>query len=167
VLAPGGRISIFEPINTLMGTCDACVFYGYDVSAVAELAAKVNARFAAIQPPGEDPMLDFDDRDLVRLAEQSGFGNVRLDLRVSVQQTRPRFSWEGFLRSSGNPNLPPMAVVLEQALTPAELAAFAAQLRPLVEAGRGTDRRAVAYLTASEAGADNNAVGADTSPAAE
>jgi arsenite methyltransferase len=157
VLRPGGRISIFEPINTLMPTCDASVFYGYDVGAVAELAAKVNARFAAIQPPGEDPMLDFDDRDLVRLAEQAGFGEVQLDLRVSVRRTRPAVSWEGFLRSSGNPNLPPLADLLKQALTPSELAAFAARLRPLVEAGRGADRRAVAYLTASEAGADNAA----------
>ena len=42
----------------------------------------------------------------------------------------------------------PLSVMLEQALTPAELAAFGAHLRPLVEAGHGSDRRAVAYLTA-------------------
>ena len=89
VLRPGGRISIFEPINTLMQECDAGVFYGYDVRPVAESAAKVQARFAALQPPGRDPMLDFDDRDLVRLAELAGFADVRLDLEVSVRRTRP------------------------------------------------------------------------------
>jgi arsenite methyltransferase len=150
VLRPGGRISIFEPINTLMQDCDARVFYGYDVSPVAEIAAKVQAGFAAIQPPGRDPMLDFDDRDLVRLAERAGFADVRLDLEMSVRAVRSRVPWDAFLRSSGNPKLPPLGVMLEQALTPAELAAFAAHLRPLVEAGQGTDRRAVAYLAASD-----------------
>ena len=150
VLRPGGRISIFEPINTLMQDCDAGVFYGYDVRPVAEAAAKVSARFAALQPPGQDPMLDFDDRDLVRLAEAAGFADVRLDLEVSVRRSRPPVPWEAFLRSSGNPNLPPLGVMLDQALTPAELAAFGAHLRPLVEAGNGTDRRAVAYLTAGD-----------------
>ena len=148
VLRPGGRISIFEPVNTLMQECDAGVFYGYDVRPVAESAAKVQARFAALQPPGRDPMLDFDDRDLVRLAELAGFADVRLDLEVSVRRTRPPVPWDAFLRSSGNPNLPPLGLMLEEALTPAELAAFTGHLRPLVEAGDGTDRRAVAYLTA-------------------
>jgi arsenite methyltransferase len=150
VLRPGGRISIFEPINTLMQECGDSLFYGYDVSPVAEVAAKVNARFAAIQPPGRDPMLDFDDRDLVRLAERAGFSDVRLDLEVTVRRARAALSWEGFLRSSGNPNLPPLGVMLEEALAVAELAAFSAHLRPLVEAGQGTDRRAVAYLTARD-----------------
>ena len=95
-------------------------------------------------------MLDFDDRDLVRLAEAAGFADVRLDLEVSVRRSRPPVPWEAFLRSSGNPNLPPLGVMLDQALTPAELAAFGAHLRPLVEAGNGTDRRAVAYLTAGD-----------------
>jgi arsenite methyltransferase len=95
-------------------------------------------------------MLDFDDRDLVRLAERAGFTDVQLDLRVSVRRARSARSWDAFLRSSGNPNLPPLAILLEQALTPAELVAFTAQLRPLVEAGQGTDRRAVAYLTAGD-----------------
>jgi arsenite methyltransferase len=150
VLRPGGRISIFEPINTLMQECDDRTFYGYDVSPVTELAAKVNRRFAAIQPPGKDPMLDFDERDLVRLAEQAGFSDVRLDLEVTVRRMRPVVSWDAFLRSSGNPNLPPLAIMLEDTLTAPELAAFIAQLRPLVEAGQGTDRRVVAYLTAGD-----------------
>jgi arsenite methyltransferase len=150
VLRPGGRISIFEPINTLMQECGTSLFYGYDVGPVSELATKVSASFAAIQPPGSDPMLDFDDRDLVRLAEQAGFTDVRLDLEVTVRRARPPVPWETFLRSSGNPNLPPLAVTLGEALTPPELAAFTAHLRPLVEAGQGTHQRAVAYLRASD-----------------
>jgi arsenite methyltransferase len=150
VLRPGGRISLYEPINVLMNDCRPHLFYGYDVSAVADIAAKVSAKFAAIQPPSSDPMLDFDDRDLVRLAERAGFGDVRLDLRVSVTVTRPAMSWDLFLRQSGNPNLPPLGELLRAVLAPAELAEFSAHLRPLVETGRGERRLAVAYLTAGD-----------------
>jgi len=150
VLRPGGRISLFEPINVLMQDCGSRQFFGYDVGAVAEIAAKVSAEFAGIQPPGADPMLDFDDRDLVRLAEQAGFADVRLDLRVTVRKQRPASPWDRFLRQSGNPNLPPLAEMLEHALSPAELAAFTAHLRPLVESGLGEERKAVAYLSARD-----------------
>ena len=150
VLRPGGRVSLFEPINVLMQDCGSRQFFGYDVGAVAEIAAKVSAQFEDIQPPGVDPMLDFDDRDLVRLAEQAGFADVRLDLRVTIKKRRAAAPWDRFLRQSGNPNLPPLAEMLERALSSAELAAFTAHLRPLVEAGLGEERKAVAYLSARD-----------------
>jgi hypothetical protein len=49
---------------------------GYDVSPVKPLAAKLGAFYQSIQPPGPDPMLDFDERDLVRHAEQPGFADM-------------------------------------------------------------------------------------------
>jgi len=150
VLRPGGRISLFEPINVLMQGCGPRLFYGYDVSPVAEIVAKLAEQFEAIQPPGADPMLDFDDRDLVRLAEQAGFAQVELNLRVTVETRRPALPWDSFLRQSGNPNLPPLGETLRGALSPAELSAFTAHLRPLVEAGAGEDRKAFAYLTARD-----------------
>lgn len=149
VLRPGGRISLFEPINTLMQQCSGSTFHGYDVGPVHEAAIKVSGRLAAFQPMGADPMLDFDDRDLVRLAEAAGFGDIRLELEVTVRRTRPALAWDTFLRSAANPNLPPLGAVLDDVLTPAELTAFSTHLRPLVEGGYGTERRAVAYLTAS------------------
>jgi arsenite methyltransferase len=152
VLRPGGRISVYEPINTLMHGSPT-LFLGYDIEPVADLAAKVGARFDAMQPPGTDPMVDFDDRDLVRLAEQAGFGDVRLDLRVTVTSSRPPVPWDRFLRSAPNPKVPPIGEVLAGVLSPAELAAFTGHLRPLVESGRGERRRALAHLTARD-GAD-------------
>ena len=77
VLRPGGRISLFEPINVLMHRPGARLFDGYDAGGVEDLAAKIGALYAAIQPPGEDPMIDFDDRDLVRHAEDAGFPEHR------------------------------------------------------------------------------------------
>jgi arsenite methyltransferase len=149
VLRPGGRISIWEPINTLMHG-NPKLFLGYDIEPVADIAAKVDARFDAVQPPKTDPMVDFDDRDLVRLAEQAGFGEVRLDLRVTVTSSRSPVPWDRFLRSSPNPKVPPIGDVLASALSPAELAAFTAHLRPLVEGGRGEHRRALAHLIARD-----------------
>ncbi|HTZ93673.1 MAG TPA: methyltransferase domain-containing protein [Streptosporangiaceae bacterium] len=154
VLRPGGRLSLFEPINVLMRECGSRLFFGYDISPVAEIAAKLSAQFAGIQPARDDPMTDFDDRDLVRLAEQAGFADVELDLRVTVRRQRAAAPWDRFLRQSGNPNLPPLGEMLRSALSPAELGAFTAHLRPLVETGNGEDRQAVAYLTARDTAAE-------------
>jgi len=149
VLRPGGRISLFEPINVLMSVPEPSMFDGYDVSPVQQVAAKISAQYGAIQPAGIDPMLDFDDRDLVRLAEEAGFAEVCLQLEVTVRKSRQPFPWERYLRMAGNPQIPPLGVVLEEALTPDEMAEFSAHLRPLVEAGVGADRKVVAYLQAS------------------
>jgi len=151
VLRSGGRVSLFEPINVLMVGCDPDRFWGYDISPVAPLAAKVGALYESIQPLGKDPMGDFDERDLVRHAEQAGFPVVNLELRVAVKNTKQPVPWDRFLRTSGNPLIPPTGEALERTLTPAEIAEFTAHLRPLVESGAGQDRMAFAYLTAAKA----------------
>src|SRR5215472_2935757 len=79
VLRPGGRISVFEPINVLMRDPDR--FGGYDITPIRPLAAKVKALYESIQPPGDDPMLDFDERDLVRYSDLAGFAEIDLELR--------------------------------------------------------------------------------------
>ena len=151
VLQPGGRISLFEPINKLMGACDRDRFCGYDVRPVSSLAAKVGALYESIQPPGEDPMGDFDERDLVRHAEQAGFPVIDLELDLAVKNTMRPIPWERFLRMSGNPLIPPTGEALDRTLSPEEIAIFTAHLRPLVESGTGQDRMAYAYLTAVKA----------------
>jgi arsenite methyltransferase len=148
VLKPGGRVSLSEPINVLMSPCDSEMFYGYDVRPVRAIAAKVEALFDSVQPPGVDPMLDFDDRDLVGHAVDAAFPEVDLELRVSVKDGKQPVPWERFLRMSGNPLMPPLAEALGQALSPEEFTEFTDHLRPLVEAGTGRERRAIAYLTA-------------------
>ena len=147
VLRPGGRVSLFEPVNRLMRDQHGR-FSGYDVRGVEEVVAKVRAVYEAIQPTDSDPMLNFDERDLVRHAEHAGFPEISLDLRWRIRATARPVSWDTFLRASGNPLIPPLGDVLDQALTVAERAAFTAALRPQVESGRGQDRMVVAFLTA-------------------
>jgi arsenite methyltransferase len=146
VLKPGGRASIFEPINRFGMDERKQGFWGYPGDGVAELAARVDSVYEEIQPPG-DPMLDFDERDLVRLAEGAGFFPVELDLHAFVRPSEPR-PWEAFLNSSGNPKIPTIGEAMDRVLTPEERERFTDHLRPLVEEGRGVWRMAQAYLTA-------------------
>ncbi len=148
VLKPGGRVSLFEPINVLMFPAEPDQFVGYDVTSVRAQAARVTGLYESLQPPGADPMVDFDDRDLVRQAEKAGFPKVDLELRVSVEARKEPVPWEVFMRTAGNPLVPTMAEAMSQVLSPQEITEFTTHLRPLVESGTGVDRSAVAYLTA-------------------
>jgi len=151
VLKPGGRVSLFEPINVLMHRAGSGLFYGYDVTPVRDLAAKIGALYASFhQPPGIDPMVDFDDRDLVRHAQDAGFPDVGLELQVSVTARRERVPWDTFARTSGNPLIPTVQEAMDQVLTPQEADRFIGHLRPLVESGTGERRTARAYLTAAK-----------------
>jgi arsenite methyltransferase len=146
VLRPGGRMSVFEPVNVLMR--DPGRLRGYDITPVRQLAAKVAAFYRSIQPDGVDPMTDFDDRDLVRHAEQAGFTDISLELRVTVKNGKQPVPWDRALRMAGNPLVPPLGEVLDQVLSPQEAAEFTAHLKPLVESGNGRERQAHAYLAA-------------------
>jgi arsenite methyltransferase len=148
VLRPGGRISLFEPVNALMGRADPDLFFGYDIAPVREQVQKLKALYAAVQPAGPNPMIDFDDRDLVRLAQEAGFPEVRLELQVTVRARKRPVPWERFLRTAANPLIPAFGEAMDQALSPGEAAALTDHLRPLVENGIGLQRTAFAYLVA-------------------
>jgi len=92
-------------------------------------------------------MLNFDERDLVDLAERAGFCPIRLQLEAEIPASPPR-SWDALLSSAGNPRIPTLAEAMDQALTPEERERLTAHLRPLVEEGRGVWRMALAYLYA-------------------
>lgn len=148
VLRPGGRLSIFEPINRFAYPEPEERFVGYDVGPVVDLARKLKAVYDRIQP-ADDPMLDFDERDLLREAEAAGFTEIQLTLEVEVKPgSWAGGPWDKFLRTTGNPRLPPIEQVLDEALTEPEKARLVAHLRPLVERGEGETRLALAYLWA-------------------
>ena len=151
VLAPGGRLSIFEPINSFGYPPPPDRFVGFDVAPVRDLARRVWSVFERAQP-ATDPMLDFDERDLFRLAGDAGFDEIRLEYEASIRtgyllDDEPP-GWEEFLNSSGNPKLPTVREAMQEALTPEEAERFAAHLRPLVEAGEQRYPFAAAYLRA-------------------
>ncbi len=158
VLKPGGLLSLFEPINSIGGVEPAHMLWGFDVSPIQPIAAKVRAVFDAIQPPGSDPMLDFDERDLLALAQAAGFQRIQLDYHAEVR-THPLSkdpaddepSWRRFLNVVGNPRIPSMAEAVEQALMPDEADAFLTYMRSIYSTQVVRSYSANCYLTAAKA----------------
>jgi SAM-dependent methyltransferase len=147
VLRPGGRLSIFEPINRFgQAEWTGTRFSGIDVEPVAPLMDLVREAYRR-NLPEDDPMLDFDERDLFRLAEQAGFYPVELSLMAEVRPARAA-SWDVFINSAGNPNVPTLAEAMNETLSPDERAELTTYLRPIVESGGATRRMAHAYLRA-------------------
>jgi ubiquinone/menaquinone biosynthesis C-methylase UbiE len=156
VLKPGGRLSIFEPINRFCYPEPPHLFQGYDVTPIEETAGKVRAVFERIHEPASSPLLNFDERDLLTYAERAGFVEIHLELQATIKQPKPldshdgtaRKDWETLLKSSGNPLSPTLEEAMAQALSPQEAEQFTAYLRPLVETMQGYERQALAYLWA-------------------
>jgi arsenite methyltransferase len=148
VLRAGGRLSIFEPINSFGSPEPAGWFLGYDLRPIAHLAARV---VAACSPEEERTLTDFDERELLGWAEGAGFDPIRLRYEVDLEPgSWLAGSWETVLRTSGNPLMPTVGEALDEALTADERAVFEAHLRPLVETNAGRRRAAVAYLSAAK-----------------
>lgn len=145
VLRPGGRISLFEPINRF-GMEERRRTWGYGLDGIGDLMEKLNEVHRRFQPVG-DPMVDFDERDLITLAEGAGFFPITLDFRAEIEPPQAR-NWETFLHSSPNPKVPTFAETMDQALTAEEREELVAVLRPAVEEGRGVWRMGKAYLWA-------------------
>lgn len=92
-------------------------------------------------------MLNFDDRDLVELAEAAGFERIYLTLEVETEPPEP-MRWETYASMAWNPRIPTLKEAMEQVLNPKEQVQYERHMRPLVEAGRGSRRMAHAYLSA-------------------
>lgn len=150
VLRPGGRLSIFEPINSFSMARESSNLFGLDLAAVADLAAKLR-RVWIQSPPEQNPMLDFDERDLLRLARDAGFTALELDYRAEVEVPAPALTidWDTLKKTAPNPLAPTFEQALAQAFTDAERDRFEAHVRS--ELAAGTPARtilATAYLRA-------------------
>src|SRR5918911_555773 len=149
VLRPGGRLSIFEPINIFGNETYRERYWGVDVSPVEHLAAKVRSQW---KQPSEHPLLNFDERDLLRFAEEAGFVEIRMDYRAEIKH-EPHFmqSFDMLMRFSGNPLDPTLGEELRAALDDDERAEFEAYLREELERTTLVPARwATVYLRAAK-----------------
>jgi arsenite methyltransferase len=151
VLKPGGRLSIFEPINSFSSPEPEGRFCGFDVGPVADLAEKVKS--AERRLADDATLVDFDERDLITFAERAGFRSVELIYEARIEHdARPRWladvGWDTFLRIAPNPLAPTFGEMVDRALTPEEAKRFIGHLKPLYETGKGTSHNAVAYVKA-------------------
>jgi arsenite methyltransferase len=147
VLKPGGQLSIFEPISSFSDPEPPDRFAGYDITPVSKLGQKVKDFYDHIQPPGIDPMGNFDERDLLNQVEHAGFQKIHLELQANIMPAEIT-DWQILLNTPWNPKIPSLAEAMDQALTPEETEDFVNHLRPRVESGRGVSRSAVAYVWA-------------------
>lgn len=148
MLKPGGRLSIFEPINSFTFPEPRDSFWGYNATPVLEIAHRVRPLYDRLQPLDSDPMFEFDERALLALAEEVGFSEIHLELQIEIKAATQGSDWEAFLRAAPNPKLPTFEEAIEQVLSPGEAEKLTAHLRPLVETGQKEKRSAVAYLWA-------------------
>jgi arsenite methyltransferase len=151
VLCPGGRISLFEPINRFAYSEETAPTFWlgarYAADGLTDLARRLNAVYSDIQPLS-DPMTDFDERDLLRFAEKAGFFPIEFDYHGEMKPAEPR-PWDAVLHSAGNPNIPTFSEAMEMVFTRSERERVTAHLQPLVEGGVGSWQMATAYLWAT------------------
>jgi arsenite methyltransferase len=151
VLKPGGRLSVFEPINGYFPeTPDE--FWGFDSRSIRDLVAKVFEHEGWTDDAYEnDPMMNFSEKDLLRYAEAAGFRETHIELLIDVEPGSWVVDWERLLNASPNPNAHTVREALEGALTADEMNRFERHIRPLADEGRGVKRSAFAYLWARHA----------------
>jgi arsenite methyltransferase len=152
VLRPGGRIAMFEPINQRMFPEPSDRFWGYDIGAVVELAAKAKGGYRAIEDPAAETMRDFDEYDLVRLTEDAGFERIHLECHIDVEPNAymRAIDLATLLDISPNPHAPTLDEALDEALTPGERERFLAHLERTMAKDTPIQRTVVAYLAASK-----------------
>jgi ubiquinone/menaquinone biosynthesis C-methylase UbiE len=150
VLRPAGRAAIFEPINRFGPMYEPDRWPLHDIPAVSELGRRLREFYEGLQPLDSDPMMDFDQHDLLRFAEAAGFRNVHLTYHV-VAVPAPPMNWEAMINAPGNPNIPSVAEAMRELFDDGERTRIEQHWRPIVEAGGRISRNAVAYLTARKA----------------
>jgi arsenite methyltransferase len=149
VLRANGRLSIFEPINSFGYPEPDDLYRGFDATPIREIARKLRAVGV---PTAEHPLLNFDERDLLRLAAEAGFRDIALDYRAEISvgpHWATEVGWETYKRMSGNPLDPTLEEAMTEALSESERVDFETYFRSLLESGRQITRReATAYLCA-------------------
>ena len=153
VLRSGGRLSIFEPVGSFKYPEPPGIFRGCDVTPVRDLADRVKSVYERLQPRDSHPLFDFDERDLLRHAEDAGFEEIHLDYRVEISPGNPpkwkeEKAWDIVAKSAPTPLVPSLEEAAQEALSPDESRRLLDYMRPLVEEGRLMRREAGAYLWA-------------------
>ena len=148
VLRPGGRLSIFEPVNSFAYPGPADRWGPWDVTPVRSLADRVKGVFTAIHDGAGNSMHDFGAEDMVGWAERAGFAEVTVSATYVLAPARSRASWDADERQAANPLVPSLAEAIDSVLDADEAARFRAHLRGKAEAGDGVDRDAYAHLRA-------------------
>ena len=138
VLRSGGRISLFEPINSR----NLRLWQAVDLSPLGELGKRLEAWTEASYANSEDPMLNFDEADLDRFFADAGF----IDVSVELDSQEVDVEGERFLNQVGAPGRPTVLQRWAVDFAPEEVDLLAA----FVRARTITLRHTQAFLTAGK-----------------
>lgn len=155
VLKPGGRISLAEPIfqdDAFSTRALKSLLERRPAEALHPLMPLLHRWKTAQFPDTEEkirksPIANYSERDLIRIAQAVGFGELHLELHIDVIRS-PIPSWEAFLKSSPHPLAPPLSLILAEQFSAEERQLFEAIMRPVVEDPRTVATDRIAYLTA-------------------
>ena len=117
VLRPGGRVSIFEPVNRRNTQLWELVDFG-------DLAERVTADFYR-RWPSDHPMQNFDAEDMTRWFHDAGFVEVEADVVVSSMTVTP----DAVLHGIGAPGSPSLIDAWQEEFSPEEVAELEAAVR--------------------------------------
>lgn len=151
VLRPGGRLSLFEPLNRTIRRLDSQTLFGFDAREVSDLADRLRRVYEDAVGGEAGAMLGFDVEDLLVAATDAGFADLEAQIEV-VERTGSRFGpsdWETFLAASPNPLAPTAGEVIEAVLDDEEAARLRACLEPQIQAGSGRSVGVACFLQAS------------------
>ncbi|HEU5279672.1 MAG TPA: methyltransferase domain-containing protein [Gaiellaceae bacterium] len=98
VLRSGGRVSLFEPINSRNLLLSRAV----DFSPLGELGDRLRAWNERFYADRSDPMLNFDESDLERFFVEAGFADVRLEFTADEDEVPA----DRYLNQVGAPGRP-------------------------------------------------------------
>jgi len=155
ILKPGGRISIAEPIMQDEALYARALKIRVDSHAGHETDKFMTLlhRWKSAQfPDTEDkcasnPLVNYNERNLLRFVLDSGFKEAHLELHIDVRPSVVK-SWDVFLGCSPHPWAPPLKSILTEEFTAEERQLFERVVRPGVEAGDGVNTERIAFLTA-------------------
>lgn len=155
VLKPGGRLSIGEPIyqDDAMQLASLTNYLAANPSDSGAAQARLQQRWKAAQLPStpqgilENPLTNFNERDLITLCQHAGFGEVHMELHIDVRKSATT-SWNTFIDTAPRPNTPTLREILASSFVADEQRLLEDGLRPIVESGKMFERDAIAYLTA-------------------
>jgi ubiquinone/menaquinone biosynthesis C-methylase UbiE len=155
VLKSGGRISIAEPVFQ----DDAFEASGLRRMIEAQEAhpdmafLRLLQRLKAAQFPSTEeqiwgnPLTNYSERDLVRMAREAGFGEIHMELHIDV---RPSLitDWNVYINTSPHPLAPTIHRVMSGSFSEEERILFERILRPAIESRQSLSTDVIAYLTA-------------------
>jgi ubiquinone/menaquinone biosynthesis C-methylase UbiE len=156
VLAPGGWLSIAEPIfrDEVLEVCAMTKLVDAQPANRDMEFLRLFQRCKAAQFPSTEeqlrssPIANFSERDLVRWSMEAGFKKVHLELHID--QRPPVTDWELYLDIAPHPAAPTLREILAERFAAEDRSFFERVLRPTIESGGSVVIDRIAYLAAEK-----------------